>query len=109
MMQDLQTKLNKTVRDRNTCCDYEWDKLLGFWKRTDQIVLRIIAHAQGDPKDQVQLDGKTVKSRETKSRFLRSEEHSCKKTKGEEENANCWKEPSQDSPKRLPAGRKFQP
>ena len=77
----------QTVRDIHTCCDTEWDKLLGFLKRTDQIVLRIIAHAQGDPISQIQLDGKTVRSLETEWRVLRSDEHRCKKRKCEEENA----------------------
>ena len=107
-MLDQQTKLTKLLGTA-TLADAEWDKLLKFWERTDKIVLRMLAQAQGDPKAQFQLDGKTVKSLETEWETLKDEKHSCKKTKCEKEIAKLMEITGKNISKIIPAGRKSKP
>ena len=75
----------QTARDSHNSCEVEWDKLLKFWERTDEMVLRKVAQAQGDPTAQFQLDGETAKRLEDEWELLEDEEHSCRRTKCEEE------------------------
>ena len=53
--------------------------MLELWSTTDELVLKMIAHAKGDLQDMFQLDGKTVKRLRSEWCALKAEEHNCEK------------------------------
>ena len=61
--------------------------MLELWKTTDELVLKMIAHAKGDLQDMFQLDGKTAKRLRSEWCALKAEEHNCLKNDYEKEDA----------------------